>query len=223
MWKKLKQLKRWLSNVAQSSKKEEEVVLPGPDHVGRPKLGVVVGHTKASQGATLAAPYKTSEYVYHTEIARLMVKMAQDEKMPFDVEVFFRDAGGIAGAYKDATAAGCDAVIELHFNGFNAKVKGTVTLCSSAKQDQEFAWYFQNAMCRLFGRGGPSRGVKILSRQDRGGFSVHSFPVGANCLVEPVFGDEPEEAKMYVEKKMEYVRCLLTAFYNWAIEKKLIQ
>lgn len=197
-----------------------EIELPSAKKAIKPKLGIVVGHTRLSSGACLANPYGTSEYEFNTGVADMIKRYALSRWM--EVGVYFRDKGGIAGAYADAIKGGSDAVIELHFNAFNAKATGTATLCTSDPKDKAFADIVHTAMCEVFGRNGKSRGVQVISRNDRGGGNVHAFPVGPNCLVEPVFGDEPTEAKMLVELKDKYAKCLVDAFEKWCRDNGLL-
>lgn len=198
--------------------------LPDADDKGMVHLGIVVGHTSDAPGACLAKPYGTSEYVYNTIVAKKMQGYAQSVYgKAVKVTVFFRDIGGIAEAYGGAILQGCDVVIELHFNAFNSVVTGTETLCTPATEDVDFAHVIQRGMCQVFGREAMSRGVKALSRSDRGGWSVHSFPVGPNCLVEPFFGDTPSEAKLAMDKQEEYSRMLVDSVVLWARKKDLIK
>jgi hypothetical protein len=139
-----------------------------------------------------------------------------------DVVVIYRDGVGISGAYKKAIDADCDCVIELHFNAFNAKATGTLTLCTTEPKDIEFATLIQEAMCAVFGRSSFSRGLSKLARGARGGQNVHSFPVGPNCLVEPFFGDVLSEEKLAIEKQRDYAAALVHAVRRWARSKELI-
>lgn len=177
------------------------------------KLGLVVGHTKAAPGAVMAAPYRVSEYVYNSEIAALCKARAPKN---VQVEIFTRDVGGIVGAYNKAKAAMCDCIIELHFNAANTKASGTETLVSNEGADKQFGQIVQDEIEKVFGRinnGTGDRGLKV--DPSRGGQSVNSFKGGANCLVEPFFGDNPSEAKMAMDRKHSYADSLWAAVVKW--------
>lgn len=211
---------------AEDQKFKDGRELPAADEGRHVKLAIVVGHTKAEPGASLAAfpspnPLPKHEYSFNSEIARLIKQEAEKIKS-VDVEVFFRDGVGIQGAYKKAIAWGADACIELHFNAFNGHTKGSEVLATSDLMDVEFAHLVLGHICRVFGRDGTSRGVKCIARTGRGGQNVHSFPAGVNCLVEPFFGDNVEEARMAWEKRFDYAKCLVEAVNLWAIKKGLI-
>jgi N-acetylmuramoyl-L-alanine amidase len=184
------------------------------------KLGVIVGHEKNAGGALLKLS-RMNEYSYNGEVARLMKLMAS-ELNDIEVVIILRDGIGIDGAYKKANEALCDCVIELHFNAFDGKAIGTQTLSTSDARDVEFATLVQKAMCRVFERTSISRGVTKLARSARGGGNVHGFPAGANCLVEPFFGDVASEEKMALGKQRDYAACLLEAVRTWARMKEII-
>lgn len=178
-------------------------VTPGGKKV---KLGIIIGHTKASQGAVMAAPYRISEYVFNTEIAYLAKERAPSN---VEVQIFTRDSGGITGAYNRVKAASCDCAIELHFNAFNTKAYGVETLVSNEGADKQFGAIVQAKMLKVFGHAEGSRGDRgLLIDPSRGGQSIRSFVGGPNCLVEPFFGDNPEEAARAMARKKEYADCL---------------
>lgn len=182
---------------------------PSPIDPVKATLCIVVGHEKKAPGARLATG--GSEYEYNNTVAH-MARMYSVNRYPnLKVEIIHRDGIGISGAYKKAAALNPDALIELHFNAFNGKAKGTETLCSVNMNDKKLAAIIHAAICKTFERGGPSRGVKVLSRSDRGGQSLYSAPGAANCLVEPFFGDNEDEAKLALQKKVDYAECLIDA------------
>lgn len=172
-------------------------------------LGVIVGHSRAAQGAMM--PNKMTEYVFNSRIAQLMNEYVKLQKKNVDVMIIFRDGIGIGGAYKRAAELKCDAVIELHFNAVDGKVAGTETLCSNDPEDIKLASFVQEAMCRVFERKGNSRGIQVKKATDRGGQSVTSFLKKPNCLVEPFFGDNPKEMELALQKQEKYAECLVHA------------
>lgn len=189
-------------------KKKPVRELPEPDEQPIGKLGVIVGHTSRAKGARFALG--GYEYDYNSHIARLISARAAESKT-VECEVFTRNSGGISGAYQSAIQAGCDVIIELHFNAFNTKVAGTETLCTTDPKDRVFAEYVHRDICQAFGRDGDSRGVKPLSRSSRGGRNVYSAGIIPNCLVEPFFGDNPDEAKLASMIKDSYAKAIVHA------------
>lgn len=201
--------------------KPGERELPEPDEAGgKIKLGVVVGHTREAQGAQM--PSGLSEYLYNTDVARLMHNYAKTTGR-VDVEIIFRDGVGLSGAYAKALRANCDCVIELHFNAFNKTAAGSETLSTTDSRDQEFAKIVQSFICGVFTRTGQSRGVRVLTKTARGGSNIYSFPSGPNCLVEPFFGDNPVEADMAMKRKQAYANHLVDAVIQWGRVRGLIQ
>lgn len=203
---------------------ESNEELPDANFAGKVKLGIIVGHTEKSQGACMPKEIGGySEYILNSEIAKLMKIYAEKKYPSLEVEIIKRDMIGIVGAYKKARELLCDCVIELHFNGFNGKVEGTVTLCTSDMSDVAFAKTIHQAMCKLFARmGNADRGVKAVSKSTRGGINVHQFPGGVNCLVEPVFGDNIKDAKLLLENKDKYAGTLIDAVVLWAKQSNMI-
>ena len=207
MWSWLRKL---YSKTTSNPKSEEH-----HDPSGTIKLGIVVGHTKDASGAEMVKPYCVSEYVYNTEIASLIKQYAEsrpDQKVT--CEIIFRDGIGISGAYEKAVKLKCDCVVELHFNANDSQTTGTEVLCSYDQKDIDFASYFQKNICKQFNRNGYSRGIKRLSRGDRGALSCYSFD-GPNCLVEPAFGDVESESKMLMSMKKDYAISLFMSVYEF--------
>lgn len=186
---------------------------PGVDDVPVSTLVVVVGHEKRAPGATFARG--GSEYQYNSDIAQRMVDYASKAHPHMKVVKVFRDGIGISGAYKKAASFHPDACIELHFNAHNGAASGSEVLSSMNKDDKFFAEIVLRNICKVFGRTGFSRGVKVLSRGDRGAQTCYGLPGTANCLPEPFFGDNPKEAELADEKRAEYAACLVEAAAEW--------
>ena len=184
------------------------------------RLGVIVGHEKIAPGATFAAPWgKVAEYEYNSEVADLMHKYA--EKLGVDLMIFTRDNVGISGGYRKAQAAKCDVAIELHCNAFNRQVQGSEVLCSSEQSDKALAAHIQAGLIRLFKReGNANRGVKIRN-SGRGAENCTSYPGKANCLVEPAFCDNTQDAQMLMDMKIEYAQMLVDQMVRyWSAASK---
>lgn len=193
--------------------------LEAVDHSPSIRLGIIIGHERKEPGANLVGG--GNEYSYNKEVANLIDKISK-ESADVDAILIYRDGIGISGAYHQAEELKCDCVIELHFNAYNARVQGTSTLCSFDNNDVEFAHMVHKQICKIFDRDGMSRGVKTLSRNARGGGNVYGFPKGVNCLVEPFFGDNPEDAKMGAQRKAEYARAIVDAVTLWGVKKDLL-
>jgi N-acetylmuramoyl-L-alanine amidase len=182
---------------------------PAMDETLKATLVVIVGHEKKAPGATFALG--GSEYEYNTKVSKLMEAYGKEAFPNMIVKTVFRDGIGISGAYKAAKGFKPDACIELHFNAFNTKAFGTETLCTAEASDKHFAHMVHGNICQVFSREDNSRGVKVLPKGARGGGNVHSLPGFANCLVEPFFGDNKEEAEVAVAKQSLYAKALVDA------------
>jgi len=177
------------------------------------RVVVIVGHSLFEQGAELHGG--GSEYLYNKRIAELMFSYARANYASLDLRLVFRDGIGMSGAYAEAARLEPDACLELHFNAANTRARGTETLCSPDAVDREFAAVVQEAACAVFERGGLSRGVKVLSRGARGARNVYALPGYANCLIEPFFGDNAEDAALALTKQGEYAGLLVDVIFQW--------
>jgi len=196
--------------------------LPGPGDKRRIRLAIIIGHEKKAQGANMVDPFKVSEYQYNTQVSNYMTEYIDEKDMPIEPVVIFRDGIGIVGTYAKAEREKCDVAIELHFNAFNGAATGSECLSSAEEKDKELAGLVLRGVCGVFQRGGLSRGVKVIPRADRGGLNVNSFPGGANCLVEPFFGDTFSEAEAGLAKQRNYAQALVDAVLLWARKKDLV-
>ncbi len=177
------------------------------------RLVVIVGHTLNEQGAPLVGG--GTEYSFNKRIAELMFSYAKQTYSTLEVRLVFRDTAGINGAYREAERLRPDACLELHFNAANGKARGTETLCTPDEADRSYAEAIQSAVCPVFEREGNSRGVKVIPRNARGGLNVYSLPGSANCLVEPFFGDNKEDAEDALKKQGTYAEALVDATVRW--------
>lgn len=92
-------------------------------------LAIVVGHTRSSPGAQGKAPplprnpdTARYEYTWNSELAEMIKQRA--EASGIRCSVFFRDSGGITGAYARVRQWRPGATVELHFNAFNERARG---------------------------------------------------------------------------------------------------
>lgn len=195
--------------------KEPARETPPEEYQFKPLLGIIVGHERKSPGAVMAKS-RVAEYFWNKDLAEIMQNIAKQEGK-IRTEIIYRDGIGREGAAKRARDLGCDAVIELHFNAFNGKALGTETLCTTDKKDIEFSTLVQKHMCIAMERKGMSRGVKPISRSDRGATNVYLIGDIVNCLTEPGFGDNPDEeflmnrnknllAKSHIDAVVEYFK-----------------
>lgn len=202
----------WLKKLFGSQKSLPARELPDHDDKGGLVLALIVGHDAKDQGAIMHES-RESEYQYNSKLAEMVKELAQKHWPLISVGVVYRDKVGLTGAYKLANEKfQADLAIELHFNAADGKAKGTTTLCTPDLNDVEFAHCVQKEMARVFMRKqNEDRGVRTISRTARGGENVHSFPGGSNCLVEPFFGDNPEDAAAGRSLMRPYAEGLLKA------------
>ncbi|MEE4207848.1 MAG: N-acetylmuramoyl-L-alanine amidase, partial [Parvularcula sp.] len=178
-------------------------------------LAVVVGHTRSSPGAEGKAPPLPQspntarfEYTWNSELAE-MIKQRADAS-GIRCSVFFRDSGGITGAYARVRQWRPEATLELHFNAFNGRARGTETLFA-LPTSRAWAQALQNEFVALYKRSGSlDRGLKDRSGGGRGRLSLTQ--ISPSALIEPFFGDEPSDADLGEQKKERLADAIVAAF-----------
>lgn len=166
------------------------------------KLGIVIGHNSRQSGAFGVAPIKASEFDFNSEVAEIMDEMAGE--FGFDAKVFKRIdrssyAQEIREVYKKTDTWGAQVSIELHFNAFDGKTRGTEVLAGPSSDSLRTAMAVHKSLVALFKRDFKTdRGVKDYRPGIRGELSLISGRAPA-ILVEPFFGDSAEDAKLMTE------------------------
>jgi len=185
--------------------------VPAAAPEGKGRLAIVVGHMKSARGANGVAPISESEYIWNKELAETIANEAH--RAGHVCELFFRDGVGVPGAYDAAEAFDPDSVMELHFNAADGRARGTETLRGSQPEAAEWAQHVHDSMVSLYSRQGRlDRGIKKLKAGDRGHQSVSQLDSVPTVIIEPFFGDSPEDAKSGQEKKRELAAALASAF-----------
>ncbi len=176
-----------------------------------PKIGIVVGHNSRAQGARRVTDGR-SEFDWNGELAGLI-----QAHQPGFIRVFRREFGGgysaeIDRVYAATDAWGADLTIELHFNGNrDPKANGCLMLSSGSEGSLRLAsallYRCQHVLQNT------ARGVRKVSRKDRGGRSLWQGRAPA-VLTEPYFGSNAAEcldAEIHMDELAE-------AHYRAALE-----
>ncbi|MFY0619127.1 N-acetylmuramoyl-L-alanine amidase [Shimia sp.] len=157
------------------------------------KLAIVVGHNAHAQGAVRQDTGET-EFSWNSRLADIIKERAA--RFPsIEVRVFFREYMGsttreVRDVYRQTDLWGADATCEHHFNSHSTtSATGTETLTSGTKSSVHFAEAVQEEMLSALGL--RDRGEKYVSREGRGGKSLH-FGRAPAILVEPFFGSSPK-------------------------------
>jgi len=193
-------------------KKQKSKTKPVEKSVVDGVLVLIIGHGMGSdKGAYGVAPLSMHEHPYNTLVAKDAAAYAKS----IGLNCVILNKHGSSTYKIGATAShlveehdnkGC--VIELHFNAYKGKTSGTETLFDRDEPDNKmFAYFCQKHMVKLFKT--TDRGLKDRTK-GRGGSNLDSVKV-TGCLVEPLFGDNPSDAKLLKEKRTEYAHCLVDA------------
>ena len=183
----------------------------GPE---RPRLAIVVGHSAKDGGAAGLAPVGPSEYPWNSDLAAL-IKTA-GVPAGIEVEIFLRDGIGISGAYKQVSKWGATAAIELHYNADSGTARGSETLWGPAcSRSEAWATAIQAAMVKLYDRRDKlDRGLRKTPPHNRGSSSVNALSSIPSCLIEPFFGDNPDDAALGGAKKKALAQTLVDTFVS---------
>lgn len=159
----------------------------------KPKVAIIIGHTKFSQGA-YSKTFRKTEYKFYKDMQPRLQLLG---------DVFTHNAFIPSYTKRQIHTAlktsGYDVVYELHFNAFNGEAKGV-----------EAKYYYNSLIGNKladkfcddysFLTGANNRGSKGLSdKTQRGfGFVKHQKPVAV--LLEPFFGDNPFDCMKFKEE-----------------------
>lgn len=175
----------------------------------KPKLAIIIGHSKKSPGAV--SDDGLTEYLYNSGVAHNIWNYA--EKHPeIEVELFFRDNSSIIGIARDVNAWVKDApkslALELHFNSSdNETAHGTEVVYEIIPTVNRFlAKRFQSAIHGLFQS--KDRGTRLLNPGDRGFPSMGSIAC-PSLLLEPEFGSSKVGCASLRRLQNEYAELLL--------------
>ena len=185
-------------------------------------LAIVVGHTGSAPGlAGIVPPFRIgdSEYPWNTDLADKMKVIAVQRG--YRCDVFFRDRGGITGAYERVREWNPQATVELHFNADLGRARGTETLYKNGNTiSKGWAKVLQDGMVEFYNRAGTqNRGIKARSPGERGYDSVSRLHPSA--LVEPFFGDNTADAQLGVDLKEREAQVLVDAFATYVDQQRL--
>lgn len=173
------------------------------------KLGVIVGHNSANQGAVRPDTGET-EYQFNSRLAERMVRIAAGsygETECFEVRAFYRQPDlpfpdEIARVYGEADQWGADLTLELHFNSFSdPSARGCEMLSSGTELSLRAAHEIQEVLVE--GMGFEDRGVKTRRPKARGGESLHAG-VAPAVLAEPFFGTSPTDGARVDQEDEEF-------------------
>lgn len=181
----------------------------------RPRLALIVGHSKVSPGAVSADGL--TEYAYNSGVARLIWEAA--EKTPdIDVNIFTRDGSSILSVAKLVNTWVMGApralALELHLNSCdNVNVTGSEVLYDDhPSTNRLLAKGFQASIVHLLGT--KDRGIKLLSAGDRGYPSLETIEC-PSVLLEPNFLSNKEATDQLRKMQSAYADMILETAHDY--------
>lgn len=182
------------------------------------KLGVVVGHTQADGGAS--SPYLgMQEYSWNKDLAQRIENVGT----PVRIKTFYRDDGGIAGAYGRSDAWGSNITTELHFNSsHNRHARGSAVLYfPGSSKGRRFAQLLFDGISAVIGSpdwprgtGGVVTPYQASGNQRRGQRSLSAGRAPAT-LIEPFFGSNAAECARANAGKDALATAIVRAAEAW--------
>ena len=160
---------------------------PPPTPTAPRRVAIVVGHSARSPGAYAKPPISTNEYFWNSDLADQMVGVAE-RRDGLALTVFYRDNGGVRGAYRAASAWGAGAVIELHFNAAASTAANGTEVVFDAPHDELLARLCQQHMVGALGL--RDRGIKP-PWNGRGAANDDAAQHIPSVIVEPFFAPTP--------------------------------
>ncbi len=168
------------------------------------KLAIIVGHEEEKKGA-FSGHLNKHEYDFWYEVALSLWKVAKDAGL--DAQVFLRNGISIekVGELVNLWCGKEGVALELHFNSsLDTKAHGLETLYD---QDKAFAEAVHKASVKSL-PGIRDRGLKLVSDADRGHRNLKAVKV-ASCLLEPFFGSNINDCKLFLTHKSEWMNALV--------------
>ena len=161
---------------------------------------IVIGHTEKSQGA-YSDYFQMHEWKFFNSF---IGKLKEVGDVYFHNPKISSYRQRMKSTANELNKKNYDMVLCLHFNAFNGRASGTEVLCVSEK-GAIIGTNFNAYMAKL---GLKNRGVKKLNSNSRG-YSEIFHPQAPAVILEPFFGDNPNDCKLFnIDKFIEALKCL---------------
>lgn len=140
------------------------------------RLAVVVGHNENRPGAYAPHPIGKSEFVFNSEVARLMVRLANVDD-DIEVKVFYRKPMSeywleIDEVYRRVNAWDPDVALELHFNWLNKAGRVEMVHYPKSVKSRTLASSLLRSFTGLMKVGMDKAKLLPRGKRDRGGRSL---------------------------------------------------
>lgn len=177
----------------------------------------VIGHTELAPGAVGAGPLAgIHEYHYWDSLRPKIEEFGN--KLGHKSLWFYRDVGGIRGAYGRAEDADPDVIIGLHFNAYNGRATGSEGL---HYDDQDAVGLKERELVALMSANFskalriPDRGPKERKPGQRAHGNVDQVRHIPSIVTEPFFGDNPGDAHNAVKYEERMISAFWTSIEQW--------
>ena len=182
------------------------------------KIALVVGHARPMDEGNVGAG-GVSEEEYNTPLVKAVSQRLVDRGIETIVVTDIPMSGYEAAMRwlaKHLSDRGATAAIEFHFNAYNRLAKGREVLhWERSVRGVTLAKSIMGALDRNFPRQ-VSRGLKPRTARDRGALFL-SLTACPACIVEPFFGDNPDEWRQFddMDEFDRLVDAYVTGIVDW--------
>lgn len=193
------------------------------------RLAIVVGHNEAHPGVLASFPINEYEFFFNRKVARSIYQFART--IGLNCEIFERKVmttftSEVEEVYKrvntwcEESNAVC---IELHFNAFDGKQVGTLTLFDEDPGDSlDFAREIHIGTVGLYKRKNKEDRKCMLAgdKYGRGVQNLKAMKV-TGCIAEPFFGDNSVDAGLCYPLTFDYARMIAETSLRFLNNRKL--
>lgn len=194
------------------------------------RLALVPGHNEAHPGVLATFPINEYEFFFNRKVARSIYQFARS--MGLNCEIFERKVMPSFTAEVEEVYSRVNnwcvehnaVCVELHFNAFDQKTEGTLTLFDEDPADSlEFAREIHQATVALYKRQGKADKKCMLAgdKYGRGLKNLQMMKV-TGCIAEPFFGDYTKDAEACYPKTFDYARMIAETSLRFLTNRVLV-
>lgn len=193
------------------------------------RLALVVGHNEAHPGVLGAFPINEHEFFFNRRVARSIYMFAKSANLGCEIferkvlPSFSAEVEEVYSRVNEWCSEANSVCIELHFNAFDQKTEGTLTLFDEDPADSlDFAREIHQGMVSLYKRQGKADKKCMLAgdRYGRGLKNLQMMKV-TGCIVEPFFGDSTRDAGLCYPLTFDFARIMAEVSLRFLNNRKM--
>ena len=182
-------------------------------------VGICVGHSRFGDLGAVSFDKAVNEWSYNVSVAESMRKTLKHDGIEsivyknYGSNSYSGAMGFLKGKLRDDKAT---LAVELHFNSYNTKVRGSETWYRQGyEHSKKLASFLQDSVIESYGSA--DRGIKPAYRYDNGYGFLNNPDIPA-ALCEPFFGDNKEDYLLFSTPE-ELGKTLANGIKNFLLNK----